>query len=202
MAKIKNHKSQITNYKLFTEAKKFIPGGVNSPVRSFRAVGGSPVFIKKGKGSRIYSEDGKSLVDYCLSWGALILGHAHPKAVKSLDQAISRGTSYGTVTKLETELADLIVDAVPSIEQVRLTNSGTEAVMSAVRVARAYTKRDAILKFEGYYHGHADYLLAKAGSGVATLGIPDSPGVPADFTRHTVSAAYNDVKTAADLIRT
>ncbi len=143
---------------LFEQAKEYIPGGVNSPVRSFRAVGGYPVFVKEAKGSKIYGECGREFIDYCLSWGALILGHAHPKVVESLSGAIKKGTSFGTATKSEIELAKLIVEAVPSIEQVRLTNSGTEAVMSAIRLARAYTGKDKIIKFEGSYHGHADYL--------------------------------------------
>lgn len=182
------------NYKLFNEAKKYLVGGVNSPVRSFKSVGGYPVFIKRAKGSKLYSESGKEFIDYCLSWGALILGHAYPKVVKSLEEVIKNGTSYGAATKQETELAKLIVGAVPSIELLRLTSSGTEAVMGAIRLARAYTKKDKIIKFEGSYHGHADYLLVKAGSGAATLGIPDSLGVPKDFTKHTLVLPYNDIK--------
>ncbi len=191
-----------TSAKLFAQAQQLIPGGVNSPVRAFRSVGGQPLFIKKAKGSRLYDVDGNRFIDYVLSWGPMILGHAPAPIIKALTRALAQGTSYGAPTELEVRLARMIIQAVPSMEQVRLVSSGTEAVMSAVRVARAYTKREAILKFEGCYHGHADYLLAKAGSGVATLGIPDSPGVPADFTRHTLSAAYNDVKAAADLIKT
>lgn len=179
--------------KLFNEAKKYLVGAVNSPVRSFKSVGGEPVFIKRAKGSKLYSESEKEYIDYCLSWGALILGHAHPNVVKSLEEAIKNGTSYGAATKKETELAKLIVDALPSIELLRLTNSGTEAVMGAIRLARAYTKKDKIIKFEGSYHGHADYLLVKAGSGAATLGISDSLGVPKDFTKHTLVLPYNDI---------
>ncbi len=179
---------------LFNEAKALIPGGVNSPVRSFKGVGGYPVFVKRGKGSKIYSECNKPFIDYCLSWGALILGHARSEVVVSLSQAIKRGTSFGTATKSEIELARIIVEAVPSIERVRLTNSGTEAVMSAVRLARAYAKKDKILKFEGAYHGHADYLLAKAGSGNAALGITNSAGVPRDFVKHTLVLPYNDIE--------
>lgn len=191
---------KLTEDRLFDEAKRSIPGGVNSPVRSFKAVGGVPVFIDRAAGSRLYSESGKELIDYCLSWGALILGHAHPEVTKELEKAISRGTSFGAVTKLETELADLIVNAVPSVEQVRLTNSGTEAVMGAVRLARAHTRKNKIIKFEGAYHGHADYLLAKSGSGMATLGIPDSPGVPEDFTKHTILLPYNDLKKVEETV--
>ncbi len=178
---------------LFEEAKRYIPGGVNSPVRSFKAVGGYPVFVKRAFGSKFYGECGGEFIDYCLSWGALIFGHTHPKVVDSLEKAIRRGTSFGTVTTLETELAKLIVEAVPSIEQVRLTSSGTEAVMSAIRLARAYTGKNKIIKFEGSYHGHADYLLVKGGSGQATLGIPDSGGVPKDFTKHTIVLPFNDI---------
>lgn len=179
---------------LFNEAKKFIPGGVNSPVRSFKAVGGYPVFVSKAVGSKFYAECGREFIDYCLSWGALILGHAYPKVVDSLENAIKKGTSFGVPTILETELAKLIVEAVPSIEQVRLTNSGTEAVMSAIRLARAYTGKNKIIKFEGAYHGHADYLLVKGGSGQATLGIPNTKGVPRDFTKHTIVLPFNDIK--------
>ncbi len=179
---------------LFDEAKKYIPGGVNSPVRSFKAVGGVPIFIKEARGSKIYGECGREFIDYCLSWGVLILGHAHPEVVEALSHAIKKGTSFGTVTKLETELAKLIVEALPSVEQVRLTNSGTEAVMGAIRLARAYTKRTKIIKFDGAYHGHADYLLVKAGSGQATLGIPASSGVPRDFIKHTVILPFNNLE--------
>jgi len=179
---------------LFDEARKFIPGGVNSPVRSFQAVGGYPIFIKQGKGSKIYGECGREFIDYCLSWGALILGHAHPKVTTVLLETIKKGTSFGTATRLEIELAKLIVEAIPSIEQVRLTNSGTEAVMGAIRLSRAYTKKDKIIKFEGAYHGHADYLLVKAGSGQATLGIPASAGIPKDFIKHTLVLPFNDIK--------
>ncbi len=178
---------------LFKEASRYLVGGVNSPVRSFRSVGGDPVFVKQAKGSKIQVEDGRTLIDYCMSWGALILGHAHPEVVKALERAIRNGTSYGMPTRLETELARLIAGAIPSVEQVRLTSSGTEAVMGAVRVARAHTGRDKVLKFEGCYHGSADYLLVKAGSGATTLGIPDSLGVPADFSKHTLVAPYNDL---------
>lgn len=179
---------------LFAEAKKYIPGGVNSPVRAFSAVGGYPVFTSHASGSKIYGECDREFIDYCLSWGALILGHARPEVVTELKGAVARGTSFGTVTKLETELAKLIVGAMPSIEKVRLTNSGTEAVMGAVRLARAYAKKNKIIKFAGSYHGHADYLLTEGGSGQATLGVPNSLGVPEDFTKHTIVVAYNNIE--------
>ncbi|GIW55430.1 MAG: hypothetical protein KatS3mg082_1834 [Nitrospiraceae bacterium] len=162
--------------KLFAEAQRYMPGGVNSPVRAFRSVGGQPLFIKRAKGSRLYDVDGNSFIDYVLSWGPMILGHAPARVIKAIQRAAANGTSYGAPTELEVRLARMIHEAIPSMEKIRLVSSGTEAVMSAIRVARAYTKRDAILKFEGCYHGHSDYLLAKAGSGLATLGIPDSPG--------------------------
>ncbi|MFH0732598.1 MAG: glutamate-1-semialdehyde 2,1-aminomutase [Candidatus Omnitrophota bacterium] len=186
---------------LFCEAKKFIPGGVNSPVRSFQAVGGYPVFMKEALGSKIYGECGREFIDYCLSWGALILGHAHPEVTKALIEAIKKGTSFGTATKLEIELAKLIVEALPSIEQIRFTNSGTEAAMGAIRLARAYTKKEKIIKFEGAYHGHADYLLVKAGSGQATLGLPDSLGVPRDFIKHTLVLPYNDIERVLETVK-
>ena len=179
---------------LFKTAQRYLVGGVNSPVRSFRSVGGVPVFVKNARGSTIHAADGHQLIDYVLSWGALILGHAHPGVVRALRKAILKGTSYGMPTELETELARMLVEAVPSMEQVRLTSSGTEAVMGATRVARAFTGRNKIIKFEGGYHGHADHLLVKAGSGASTLGSPDSAGVPSDFTRHTLSLPYNDLK--------
>jgi glutamate-1-semialdehyde 2,1-aminomutase len=187
---------------LFDAAQRVIPGGVNSPVRAFRSVGGHPRFIKRAKGSHLYDVDGNCYVDYVLSWGPMILGHAAAPIVKAIQAAASQGTSYGAPTELEVELAQMIREALPSMEMVRLVSSGTEAVMSAIRVARAFTKRDGVMKFEGCYHGHSDYLLAKAGSGLATLGIPDSPGVPEDFTRHTVTAPYNDYRAAEALIRT
>ncbi|MBI5411411.1 MAG: glutamate-1-semialdehyde 2,1-aminomutase [Nitrospirae bacterium] len=188
--------------KLFIEAQRYIPGGVNSPVRAFRSVGGQPLFITRAKGSRLYDVDGNSFIDYVLSWGPMILGHAPAPIIKAIARAAANGTSYGAPTELEVRLARMITDAVPSMQQVRLVSSGTEAVMSAIRLARGYTKRDGVLKFEGCYHGHSDYLLAKAGSGLATLGIPDCPGVPADFTRHTLTAPYNDIKTLQRLIQT
>jgi glutamate-1-semialdehyde 2,1-aminomutase len=187
--------------KLFQEAQRFIPGGVNSPVRAFRSVGGRPLFIKKARGARLYDADGNALIDYVLSWGPMILGHAPPSVVRAIVRAAAAGTSYGAPTEPEIRLARLLTEAIPSMEMVRLVSSGTEAVMSAIRLARAFTRRDGILKFDGCYHGHSDYLLAKAGSGVATLGLPDSPGVPADFTRHTFTVPYNDIATTQRLIR-
>jgi glutamate-1-semialdehyde 2,1-aminomutase len=179
--------------KLFELAQRFIPGGVNSPVRAFKAVGMTPPFISRAKGARLYDADGNAFIDYVMSWGPMILGHAPSAVIQAITRAASRGTSYGAPTALEVTLARMIADAFPSMERVRLVSSGTEAVMSAIRLARAYTGRDTILKFEGCYHGHADSLLVKAGSGAATLGIPDSPGVPADVARHTLTASYNDV---------
>lgn len=192
MVRIKEKEYKI-HEALFLEAKRFIPGGVNSPVRSFKSVGGQPVFMKRGKGSKLYAENNDEFIDYCLSWGALILGHAHPAVIRELHHAIKNSTGFGTVTKLETELARTIVEAVPCIEMVRLTNSGTEAVMGAIRIARAYTQRKKIIKFEGSYHGHADYLLVKSGSGMASFGLPDSQGVPDDFTRHTIVLPFNNI---------
>lgn len=179
--------------KLFEEAKKHIPGGVNSPVRAFRSVGGDPLFIKKAKGSKIIDADGKTYIDYVLSWGPMILGHTHPRVTAALKKAVTSGTSFGAPTELEITLAKLVKKAVPSIEMVRMVSSGTEATMSAIRAARGFTSRDRILKFDGCYHGHGDSLLVKAGSGVATLGLPDSPGVPADLAKHTLTVAYNDL---------
>ena len=186
---------------LIMQAKKIIPGGVNSPVRAFGSVGGDPLFIKRGEGPRVFDEDGASYIDYVCSWGPLILGHAYPKVVDAIKAAADNGATFGAPTVGEVKLAQMIVDAVPSIEMVRLVNSGTEAVMSAVRLARGFTHRDKIIKFEGAYHGHADAMLAKAGSGVATFGIPDSAGVPASVTSDTIVLPYNDieaVKTAVD----
>ena len=178
---------------LYAEAKKVLVGGVDSPVRAFMAVGGTPRFIKKAEGSKLTDEDGNTYVDYVCSWGALILGSAHPRVVAALHSAIKRGTSYGAPTKLETELASIVIDSFPSIRKIRFVNSGTEAAMSALRVARAYTKRNGILKFEGCYHGHSDALLVKGGSGMATFGQPDSAGVTKGATSNTFVAAYNDL---------
>ena len=186
--------------RLFEEAQRYIPGGVDSPVRAFRAVGGSPPFIKQGRGSRIFDADGNGFIDYVNSWGPLILGHAHPQVVKAVQQAAEKGTSFGAPTELEITLAKMVCKAMPSIEMVRFVNSGTEAAMSALRLARAYTGRDKIIKFEGGYHGHADGLLAKSGSGLATLGIPDSPGVPASYAQNTLTAPYNNAEAVEQLL--
>ncbi len=179
--------------RLFARAQELIPGGVNSPVRAFRAVGGVPRFIEKGQGAYLEDVDGNRYIDYVLSWGPLALGHAHPVVVEALTAAIQRGTSYGAPTAVENQLAELLIATVPSIEMIRFVNSGTEATMSALRLARAYTGRDKIVKFAGCYHGHADLLLAQAGSGVATLGLPDSPGVPSSVVADTLTAEYNDL---------
>jgi glutamate-1-semialdehyde 2,1-aminomutase len=178
---------------LFEEAQHYIPGGVNSPVRAFRAVGGTPRFIARAAGSKVYDADGREYIDYVASWGPMILGHAHPEVVRAVQRAAERGTSYGAPTEAEVILARMICEAFPSIELVRLVSSGTEAAMSAIRVARGYTKRDLIVKFDGCYHGHSDGLLVQAGSGATTLGIPNSGGVPGSYTQQTLSLPFNNL---------
>jgi glutamate-1-semialdehyde 2,1-aminomutase len=179
--------------KAFAEAKNLMPGGVNSPVRAFKSVDMDPIFMERGKGSKMYDIDGNEYIDYVLSWGPLILGHTNDRVVESLKKVAETGTSFGTSTLIENELAKLVMERVPSIEMIRMVSSGTEATMSALRLARGITGRDKILKFEGSYHGHGDSLLIKAGSGVATLGLPDSPGVPEGIAKNTITVAYNDL---------
>ncbi len=178
---------------LFQKAQGVIPGGVNSPVRACKSVGADPVFIQRADGSMVYDADGNRYIDYVGSWGPMILGHRHPQVIESIQSVLSRGTSFGAPTDLEIELAELVIDSVPTVELVRMVNSGTEATMSAIRLARGATGRDTIIKFDGCYHGHADSLLVEAGSGVATLSIPGSPGVPNSFVSHTLSLPFNDI---------
>ena len=178
----------------FEEAKKYIPGGVNSPVRAFGAVGGEPVFIEHAQGAYVFAEDKRRFIDYVGSWGPMILGHAHPDVIRAVQEACTRGLSFGAPTEIETRLARKVCELMPSIEQVRMVSSGTEATMSAIRLARGFTGREKIVKFEGCYHGHSDSLLVKAGSGALTLGVPTSPGVPAAIARHTITAQFNEVE--------
>src|SRR5579859_2841051 len=187
---------------LFQEAQTLLPGGVNSPVRAFRGVGGEPVFIDHANGPYLYDVDGNRYLDYVQSWGPMILGHTYPSVLEAVIEASKRGFSFGAPTQAESELAKLVMACVPSVELLRFVNSGTEATMSALRLARAYTGRDKILKFSGCYHGHADMLLVQAGSGVATMGLPDSPGVPADATKNTLTAAYNDSAAVEQIFNT
>ena len=184
--------SRVKSEALFAEALQCIPGGVNSPVRAFRAVGGTPFFVNRAAGAHVFDVDGNDYVDYVGTWGPAILGHAHPKIISAVQAAAAHGTSFGIPNPLEVTMAKLVCNAVPSVQKVRMCNSGTEACMSAIRLARGFTKRDKILKFDGCYHGHADSLLVKAGSGALTFGHPDSLGVPASFTQHTIVAPFND----------
>ncbi len=197
MPKLNQKKSR----ELFKKAKRLMPGGVNSPVRAFKAVGGTPLFIESAKGSKIYDVDGNEYIDYVLSWGPLILGHAHPKVIKALQKTAEKGTSYGAPTSLEIELAGMIRKAYPSMDIVRMVNSGTEATMSAIRVARGFTGRDKVIKFEGCYHGHADGLLVKAGSGALTFGVPDSLGVPKDYAKNTITLPFNNLKLFEKIVK-
>jgi glutamate-1-semialdehyde 2,1-aminomutase len=190
--------TRVRSREAFERACHFIPGGVNSPARAFGAVGGQPVFIARGEGARLFDIDGNDYLDYVGSWGPLILGHCHPRVIRAVEEALHRGASFGAPTELETQLAELIVDAVPSIEMVRLVSSGTEASMSAIRVARGFTGRDVIVKFAGCYHGHVDSLLVAAGSSATTLGVPNSPGVPRGCTQDTLVLRFNDVQALAD----
>ena len=183
---------------LFTEACKYIPGGVNSPVRAFRGVGGEPIFFARARGSRVWAADGREFIDYVGSWGPMILGHAHPSVIGVVQKTAENGLSFGAPTEIETVVARRIIELVPSIELVRMCSSGTEATMSAIRLARGYTKRNRIIKFEGCYHGHSDSLLVKAGSGMLTLGVPTSPGVPRELAEHTVTLHYNDAAQVRD----
>jgi glutamate-1-semialdehyde 2,1-aminomutase len=188
-----------TSSDLFKRAQKCIPGGVNSPVRAFKGVGGDPVFFARGQGAYVWDEDGKRYIDYVGSWGPMILGHAHPKVLAAVRETMEYGLGFGAPTRIEVEMAELICRLVPSIKKVRMVSSGTEATMSAIRLARGYTGRDKIMKFEGCYHGHADSLLVKAGSGALTLGVPTSPGVPADLARHTLTLEYNNAAQVREL---
>ncbi|MDV6315567.1 glutamate-1-semialdehyde 2,1-aminomutase [Idiomarina sp. HP20-50] len=184
---------------LYTQAQISIPGGVNSPVRAFNGVGGTPIFFERAEGAYMYDADGKRYIDYVGSWGPMILGHNHPSVLEATIQAAKRGLSFGTPTEIEITMAETIRKIVPSIEKVRMVNSGTEATMTAIRLARGYTGRDKILKFEGNYHGHADSLLVKAGSGALTLGVPNSPGIPEDFAKHTLTVTYNDIESVKQI---
>jgi glutamate-1-semialdehyde 2,1-aminomutase len=192
--------SNSKSIELFNESCKVIPGGVNSPVRAFKSVGGNPIFIKKAKGSKLYDVDGNEYIDYVGSWGPMIVGHTNDEVIEALSEVMKSGTSFGAPTELETKLAGEIINAVPSIEMVRLVSSGTEATMSAIRLARGYTGRDKIIKFEGCYHGHSDGLLVKAGSGALTLGVPTSPGVPEDYAKNTITVSYNNIDSVKEAI--
>src|SRR5436309_15881924 len=191
----------VISEELFARAQRLLPGGVDSPVRAFRAVGGTPRFLVRGEGARVLDADGNVYIDYLGSWGPLIHGHAPPAVVEAIVAAARDGTSFGAPTPAEVELAELVTAAFPSVEMVRFVNSGTEATMSALRLARAFTGRETILKFDGCYHGHADSFLVRAGSGVATLGLPDSPGVPAQLAALTLTAPFNDLDRASEMVR-
>ena len=193
-----NEKSRI----LYDRALNVIPGGVNSPVRACKAVGTTPIFIDRAEGCMIFDADGNGFIDYIGSWGPFILGHRHPAVIEAIQSVLDKGTSFGAPTDLEIQLAEMLIDAVPSVEMVRMVNSGTEATMSAIRLARGFTGRDTIVKFDGCYHGHADTLLVEAGSGVATLSIPGSPGVPKSFVAHTLSLPYNDIERVSKIMKT
>lgn len=192
--------NHLRSSQLFQQAKASIPGGVNSPVRAFKSVGADPLFISKAAGCHIFDEDGNDFIDYVGSWGPMIMGHCHPDVIAAVQTALKSGASFGAPTEREITLANMVIDSVPSIEMVRMVSSGTEATMSAIRLARGYTGRDKILKFSGCYHGHADSLLVKAGSGAATFGVPDSPGVPADFAKHTLTADFNSLESVQKLV--
>ncbi|NOX09064.1 MAG: glutamate-1-semialdehyde 2,1-aminomutase [Gammaproteobacteria bacterium] len=182
------------SHDLFIKAQKHIPGGVNSPVRAFKGVGGEPIFIERGKGPYLFDSDGKKYIDYVGSWGPMILGHAHPEVIRAVQESVANGLGFGAPTEIETRMADYLCETLPSLEMVRMVSSGTEATMSAIRLARGFTGRDKIVKFEGCYHGHSDSLLVKAGSGALTLGVPTSPGVPAALAEHTITLEYNNLQ--------
>ncbi|GIO34733.1 MULTISPECIES: glutamate-1-semialdehyde 2,1-aminomutase [Paenibacillus] len=194
MSNMNGRRKEEASRAAFEEAKQYLPGGVNSPVRAFKSVGLTPIYVDRAQGSRIYDIDGNGFIDYIGSWGPLIMGHAHPEVISAIQETAAKGTSFGAPTLIETEMAKLVCERVPSIDVVRMVNSGTEATMSAIRLARGYTGRGKIVKFEGSYHGHADSLLIKAGSGVATLGLPDSPGVPESVATNTITVPYNDLE--------
>ncbi|MDH5191169.1 MAG: glutamate-1-semialdehyde 2,1-aminomutase [Gammaproteobacteria bacterium] len=189
------------SHDLFEQAKQFIPGGVNSPVRAFKGVGGDPVFFKRGEGAYLYDEDDNKYIDYVASWGPMILGHSHPAVLEAVSKKAAEGLGFGAPTMIETEMAELVCKLVPSIELVRMVSSGTEATMSAIRLARGFTERDKIIKFEGCYHGHSDSLLVKAGSGALTLGVPTSPGVPASLAEHTITLDFNNLEQVQDVFK-
>ena len=197
MFKLINERSK----KLFEEAKIVIPGGVNSPVRAFKSVGGSPIFIKEAKGAYLFDEDGNKYIDYISSWGPMIIGHAHPEIINAVENQSRKGTSYGIPTELETKMAELVVSLAPNVDKIRFVNSGTEACMSAIRLARGYTKRDKIIKFSGCYHGHSDSFLIQAGSGASTFGVPNSPGVTKATASNTLLASFNDIGQVKDLFK-